>query len=64
MGKVPLAELGSTIKNIEDVYAVVLDGDIDQTLVDTAEKTKINVLVGMDKKGKSAKLILLCVDEL
>jgi len=64
LGKVPLAELGSTIKNIEDVYAVVLDGDIDQTLVDTAEKTKINVLVGMDKKGKSAKLILLCVDEL
>jgi len=64
LGKVPIAELGSTIKNIENVYAVVLDGDIDQALVDTAEKTRINVLVGMDKKGKSAKLILLSVDEL
>ncbi len=64
LGKVPLAELGSTVKNMENIYAVVLDGDIDQALVDTAEKTKISVLVGMGKKVKSSKLILLSVDEL
>ena len=65
LGKVPVAELRSTIRNMENVFAVVFDGDIDQDLLDTAEKTKVSCLVGMEKKIKTVpKITVLTVDEL
>ncbi len=65
IGKVPIAELPSTIKNVESVFAVIFDGDIDQTILEVAEKAGVFVIVGMDKKVKTAsKVNLLTVDDL
>ena len=65
LGKIPVAELASTIKNVANVYAAVFDGDIDQQLVETAEKAGLFALVGMDKKVKGpSKVFLLTVDDL
>jgi DNA primase len=56
LGKVPVAELSSTIKNVEGIYAVVFDGEADEVLIGAAEKTNVNVLVAMDAKSKSSKV--------
>ncbi|MCK4669562.1 MAG: DNA primase [Nanoarchaeota archaeon] len=65
LGKVPLTELASTIKNLENVHSVVFDGAIDQNLLETAEKSNLKCIVGMDKKVRgSSKLAVLAVDDL
>ncbi|MCX8147032.1 MAG: DNA primase DnaG [Candidatus Woesearchaeota archaeon] len=61
LGKVPLTELATTIKSLgTGAYAVILDGSIDKTLVETAERSGISFLVGMDLKysGQSRVAIL------
>ncbi|RMF07246.1 DNA primase [Candidatus Woesearchaeota archaeon] len=53
LGKVPITELVTTLKSLSSgVYAVVFDGSIDKTLVQTAEKIDVSFLVGMDSKVK------------
>ncbi len=48
LGKVPVTELGSTIKSLNSgVYAVVFDGVIEKDLVQIAEGAKVMHLVGM-----------------
>ncbi|MBW3012567.1 DNA primase [Candidatus Woesearchaeota archaeon] len=64
LGKVPVAELSSTIKNIEGIYAVVFDGEASDVIVDAAEKTSVNILVGMDAPVKSAKVNVFSVSDL
>lgn len=66
LGKVPVSELITTIKGLSSgVYAVVFDGLIDKSLVEVAEKTKINHLVGMSTKVRSsdAKLNIFTVND-
>ncbi|MFH1591528.1 MAG: DNA primase DnaG [archaeon] len=54
LGKVPFSELATTIKSLSSgVYAIVFDGEIDKTLVQTAEKVNVTYLVGMDTKVKT-----------
>jgi len=51
MGKVPTTELNTTIQNVNSgIYAVILDGPIDKNLVKTAERVKVQHIVGMDLK--------------
>ncbi len=51
LGKVPFAELTSTLKSLSNgVYAVVFDGVVDQQLVEVAEKSAIKHIVAMDSK--------------
>jgi DNA primase len=52
IGKVPITEVSSTVKNVKGVHAVVLDGDVDQDLIKVAERTNIHCLIGMGKKFK------------
>ena len=52
MGKVPTTELNTTIKNVSSgIYAVILDGAVDQDLVRTAERVKVQHIVAMDTKA-------------
>jgi DNA primase len=51
LGKVPVAELSSTIKNIEGIHAVVFDGEADANIVDAAERSGVAIIVAMDTKG-------------
>src|SRR3989344_4336717 len=53
LGKVPTSELGGTIKNLKNAYAVVFDGYIDRSLVLNAEKSDLKYLVAMDSRVRS-----------
>ncbi len=51
LGKVPLTELETTVKSLgSGVYAIVFDGSVDKSLVETADKSRVQFLVGMDSK--------------
>ena len=55
LGKVPIKELGSTLKNLGQAYAIVLDGEIDKDLTQVAEKAAVKYAVGMSSKVKSTE---------
>ncbi len=55
LGKVPFAELNSTLRSLNaGVYAVVFDGVVDASLVEVSEKSSIKHIVAMDSKVDSA----------
>ncbi|MBD3249546.1 DNA primase [Candidatus Woesearchaeota archaeon] len=67
LGKVPISELSTTVKSLSTgVYAIVLDGPIDKTLTEIAEKTNIAHLIGMDSKISSGdtRTNVLTIDQL
>ncbi len=66
LGKVPITELGSTIKSLGNgVHAIVLDGVIDRNLLSVAEKTSIRYMIAMDAKTKptNEKLEVLTITD-
>jgi len=51
LGKVPTSELSTTIQSLgTGIFAIILDGTIDQNLVRTAERARVKYLVAMDSK--------------
>ena len=67
LGKVPITELNSTIKSLgSGVYAIILDGNIDSTLIQVAESAEVKYLIGMELKVKSntTRINLLTVDDI
>src|SRR3989344_2131957 len=50
LGKVPITELPSTIRNLNSAYAVAFDGYIDRTLVNAAEISGVKYLAGMKSR--------------
>ena len=51
LGKVPITELQTTIKSLNNTaFAVVFDGVIDKEIAKTAESVNVKLLVGMDSK--------------
>ncbi len=65
MGKIPFTELASTLNNLSDTsaYAIVLDGAIDQTLMQLAEKVQIKIIAGMESKVSSNNMITILTPE-
>ena len=64
IGKVPVKEISTTIRNIRNAHAVILDGEIDQDLVSAAEKSKVERLIGMGSKVKGKTNVeILTVDD-
>lgn len=53
LGKVPISELDSTLKSLNNVHAMVLDGVVDKDLTAIGDRSSIKVIVGMDSKVKS-----------
>jgi DNA primase len=65
LGKVPKSELEATIKGVgKGVFAVVVDGSIDNEVVAIAENNNIKCLVGMDAKAKSGKVTVFTPEDL
>jgi len=53
LGKVPSSELLTTVKSVnEGIYAIVLDGPINQDLVKVASSLKVKHIVGSEVKTK------------
>ena len=53
LGKVPIMELGSTVKSLSSgIYAILFDGVVDKNLASTAEQAGVKFVVAMDSKVK------------
>lgn len=52
LGKVPTAELEGTLKGLNNIHAVIFDGEITRELARAAENSNANVLVGMNSRLK------------
>tara|TARA_Y100000034_G_scaffold136612_1_gene214144 strand:- start:1364 stop:2614 length:1251 start_codon:yes stop_codon:yes gene_type:complete len=66
LGKVPTTELISTVRNLSDVHAIVLDGEINIDLVKTSERARVKYLVAMGSKvnARYSKLNIITKDNL
>ena len=66
LGKVPLAELQSTLRSLNNVYAIVLDGTVDGEMVRTAETAGVKCVVAMDSKVRpeETRLAVATLNEL
>ena len=49
IGKIPVKEMFSAIKEVENVETIIFDGAIDQKLIDFASEKNIKNIVGMSK---------------
>lgn len=55
LGKVPVSELQSTVKSLNDgIYAVIFDGVIEKDTVTVCERANVKFLIGMDAKSKQS----------
>ncbi|MDD5254291.1 MAG: DNA primase DnaG [Candidatus Nanoarchaeia archaeon] len=65
LGKVPLAELMATLRNLK-ASAIVMDGEIDRDLVKTAERAGVKYIVGTSSKLRpgETKIFVLTSKEL
>lgn len=52
LGKVPFSELSTTLKNLNNIYAIVFDETIEKQLVQVAEKQNVAHVIGMESKVK------------
>ena len=65
LGKVPIKELDDTLENIgSEVFAVILDGPVEQKLVKLAESKKIKLLIGKTSTVKASDVGILTIDRL
>ncbi len=66
LGKVPTSELSTTIRNLSDIHAIVLDGDADSDLVRNSERARVKYLVAMGSKVNSrySKLNIITKEKL
>ena len=66
LGKVPISELQTALKSINNAHAVVFDGSIERETVKAAEESNVKFLIGMDSKVKQneTRVNLLTVNEL
>jgi len=64
LGKVPVSELASTLKDMDKVYTVVMDGSADRALIDVAERKKVKHLIAKNVRVRSEKVDLLSASSL
>ncbi|MDI3544529.1 MAG: primase [Candidatus Woesearchaeota archaeon] len=67
LGKLPISELTSTLKDIKDeIYAVVIDGAIDKDLSEALDKASVKMVVAMNKDNsiRNRRGIIISYDEL
>jgi DNA primase len=64
LGKVPLSELGSTIKSLNGgIYALALDGIVEIDLVRTAERLGVTYVIASGSKIKEPVRVKIVTDE-
>ena len=66
LGKVPISEIQTALKSINNAHAVVFDGSIERDVVKAAEESNVRFLVGMDSKVRpnETRVNLLTVNDL
>jgi len=62
LGRVPVSELESTLKSLNSgVYAVVMEGNCDKSIIESAEKARVKLLIAKDSKVKSSRSVEILV---
>ena len=56
LGKVPSIELATTIRSLNSVFAIVLDGEITSDIANMADKSGVKFLVAVNSKVKPADI--------
>lgn len=64
LGKVPISELVNTLKELDDIYAIVMDGTLNKAIVKTGEKKNVKYIVSNNVKAKSRKINIITSQEL
>ena len=66
LGKVPISEIQTALKSVNNAHAVVMDGSIEREIVKTAEECNVKFVIGMDSKVRQneTKVNLVTVSEL
>ncbi len=64
LGKVPVADLTSTLRGMDNSYAVVLDGKVDYRLSAAAKSAGVRFLVGTDKEEINTPVTILTKKDL
>jgi DNA primase len=66
LGKVPISEIKTALKSINNAHAVVFDGSIEIEMVRAAESSNVKCLIGMDSKVRpnETRVNLITVGEL
>ena len=66
LGKVPISEIQTALKSINNAHAVVFDGSIEREIVKSAEECNVKFLIGMDSKVRQneTRVNLVTVNEL
>ena len=66
LGKVPLSELQTALKNASGVFAIVFDGTVDKDITKAAERLNVKYLVSMDSRVRQneTKVEILTVSDL
>jgi len=64
LGKVPVKELESTLEDIDGVYAVVMDGEVDSDIAKVADQRGIRVLVAKTATARPLRARVLTPDKL
>jgi len=60
LGKVPVSELESTIKSLKTgVHSIILDGEVEKKLINSAHSSSIKFIVGMNSKVKDSRICIL-----
>lgn len=52
IGKIPVKEMFSAMKEVDDAQALIFDGSVDQKLINFASDRDLKYVVGMTKRGK------------
>ena len=66
LGKVPISEVQTVLKSINNAYAIIFDGSIEREIIKAAEESNVKFLIGMDSKIKQneTRVNLVTVNEL
>ena len=64
LGKVPKAELANTLKSLPEVNTVVVDGEVDRNIVQSAERTNVKYVVGNKTSETSKRIKILSAEDL
>ncbi len=64
LGRVPVKELEETLKNLDGVYAIVMDGTVDSRLAKTAEDKDVKYIIAPSTTAKPRRTKVLAPDSL
>jgi DNA primase len=64
LGKVPIPELGNTLRNLPDVETVVMDGQINPDIIKTIEHSSIATIVGESSIAQSRRARIITAKDL